>query len=72
MSDEYLDIHHSSLIIHHSKRAGGGIRTHIDRITGAAPFYVEPHRHYHQQGRKDSNPVRLVWNQFALPGARPC
>ena len=28
-----------------SPRAGGGIRTHIDRITSAAPFYVEPHRH---------------------------
>src|SRR5262245_29099497 len=29
------------------RRAGGGIRTHIDRITGAAPFYVEPHRRVH-------------------------
>lgn len=64
------------------QRAGGGIRTHIDRITGAAPFFVEPHRQFvragsvsdglRQQGRKDSNPVRLFWRQFALPGARPC
>jgi hypothetical protein len=27
------------------ERAGGGGRTRIIRITGAAPFCVEPHRH---------------------------
>ena len=41
-----------------------------NRITGAAPFCVEPHRH--KQERKDSNPVRLFWRQLALPGAHSC
>ena len=25
-----------------------------------------------EQGRKESNPLRLFWRQAALPGARPC
>jgi hypothetical protein len=44
-------------------RAGGGIRTHIDRITGAAPFCVEPRRR--QQECKESNPAWLFWRQPA-------
>lgn len=41
---------------HRDKRAGGGFRTHMNRITGAAPFCVEPHRHMCLAGIEPGTP----------------
>lgn len=48
-------------------QADDWIRTSMIRFTGPAPFSVEPRRQKHRC--KESNPVRLLWRQPALPGA---
>jgi hypothetical protein len=55
-----------SSVLCHLTRAGGGIRTHIDRITGAAPFCVEPHRH--KSVRLDSADLPTVCLAGIEPG----
>lgn len=55
-------------------RAPGGSRTHLSTLAGwcldrSATGASSSNQ---QQGRKESNPLRLLWRQAALPGAHPC